>query len=75
MWCINHYFCLSANSYMDNTSTTLLRIILTGATGMVGEGVLHECLNAPQVQQILLLSPVAAPGATVEAIILPAGLA
>jgi len=41
---------------MDNTSTPLLRVILTGATGMVGEGVLHECLNAPEVQQVLLLN-------------------
>jgi hypothetical protein len=41
---------------MDTTSTPVLRIIITGATGMVGEGVLHECLNAPEVQQIVLLN-------------------
>src|ERR1700754_3412096 len=27
------------------------KIILTGATGMVGEGVLHECLNHTEVEQ------------------------
>jgi len=32
-----------------------LNIILTGATGMVGEGVLLECLRAPDVAAILLL--------------------
>jgi len=41
---------------MDTTSVPALRIILTGATGMVGEGVLHECLNAPEVQQVLLVN-------------------
>lgn len=33
-----------------------LRVILTGATGMVGEGVLLECLNSPEVEQVLSLS-------------------
>jgi hypothetical protein len=32
-----------------------LKIILTGATGMVGEGVLHECLLNPEVEEILVL--------------------
>jgi uncharacterized protein YbjT (DUF2867 family) len=32
-----------------------LRVILTGATGMVGEGVLHECLNHHEVEQVLVL--------------------
>jgi hypothetical protein len=41
---------------MNNTSTPLLRVILTGATGMVGEGVLHECLQAPEVEKVLLLN-------------------
>lgn len=30
-----------------------IKIILTGATGMVGEGVLMECLENPQVSEIL----------------------
>ncbi|GAB3294235.1 Rossmann-fold NAD(P)-binding domain-containing protein [Hymenobacter tenuis] len=33
-----------------------LRAIVTGATGMVGEGVLHECLNHPEVEQVLSVS-------------------
>ncbi|MDK9699638.1 MAG: epimerase [bacterium] len=33
-----------------------MKIILYGATGMVGQGVLRECLQDPEVEQILLLS-------------------
>lgn len=33
-----------------------LRVILTGATGMVGEGVLLECLSSPEVEQVLSIS-------------------
>jgi hypothetical protein len=33
-----------------------LRVILTGTTGMVGEGVLLECLNDPEVEQVLSVS-------------------
>jgi uncharacterized protein YbjT (DUF2867 family) len=33
-----------------------LKIILTGATGMVGEGVLLECLGHPQVSEVLSIS-------------------
>jgi uncharacterized protein YbjT (DUF2867 family) len=33
-----------------------IRVIITGATGMVGEGVLHECLNHPLVEQVLVVS-------------------
>lgn len=33
-----------------------LKVILTGATGMVGEGVLLECLYNEQVAEVLLLS-------------------
>jgi dTDP-4-dehydrorhamnose reductase len=33
-----------------------LKIILTGATGMVGEGVLLECLNHPEVEQVLIVN-------------------
>lgn len=32
-----------------------IRAILTGATGMVGEGVLHECLQHPQVEEVLVI--------------------
>jgi hypothetical protein len=33
-----------------------VRVIVTGATGMVGEGVLHECLLHPDVEQVLVIS-------------------
>jgi hypothetical protein len=33
-----------------------IRAIITGVTGMVGEGVLHECLNHPQVEAVLVVS-------------------
>ncbi len=32
-----------------------LRAVVTGATGMVGEGVLHECLNDPDVERVLVV--------------------
>ncbi|RZM07521.1 MAG: epimerase, partial [Pedobacter sp.] len=33
-----------------------LKIIITGATGMVGEGVLYECLNHPAVSAVLVIN-------------------
>ncbi|MEI7526879.1 MAG: NAD-dependent epimerase/dehydratase family protein [Mariniphaga sp.] len=33
-----------------------LNVIITGATGMVGEGVLYECLNHPEVEKILVIN-------------------
>jgi uncharacterized protein YbjT (DUF2867 family) len=33
-----------------------LKVILTGATGMVGEGVLHECLQHPDVAEVLIIN-------------------
>ncbi|MGN6638785.1 MAG: NAD-dependent epimerase/dehydratase family protein, partial [Mucilaginibacter sp.] len=33
-----------------------IRAIVTGATGMVGEGVLHECLQHPQVDSVLIIN-------------------
>lgn len=32
-----------------------IRVIITGATGMVGEGVLHECLLSPDVEKVLVV--------------------
>src|SRR5258706_3535446 len=32
-----------------------IKLILTGATGMVGEGVLHECLQHEDVEEILVV--------------------
>jgi uncharacterized protein YbjT (DUF2867 family) len=31
-------------------------VIITGVTGMVGEGVLHECLLSPDVEKVLVVS-------------------
>lgn len=33
-----------------------LKVILTGATGMVGEGVLHECLLRDDVEHVLIVN-------------------
>lgn len=33
-----------------------IRVIITGATGMVGEGVLYECLQNPEVSEVLVLT-------------------
>ena len=35
---------------------TKIKAIITGATGMVGEGVLHECLQHPQVEEVLIIN-------------------
>ena len=36
--------------------TEPIKVIITGATGMVGEGVLHECLHHPAVSSILIIN-------------------
>ena len=33
-----------------------IKAIITGATGMVGEGVLYECLNHPDVESVLVIN-------------------
>jgi uncharacterized protein YbjT (DUF2867 family) len=33
-----------------------IRVVITGATGMVGEGVLHECLRHPSVEEVLVVN-------------------
>jgi uncharacterized protein YbjT (DUF2867 family) len=33
-----------------------IRVIITGVTGMVGEGVLHECLLSSDVEKVLVVS-------------------
>jgi len=33
-----------------------IKAIITGSTGMVGEGVMHECLNHPEVESILVIN-------------------
>jgi uncharacterized protein YbjT (DUF2867 family) len=36
--------------------STKVNAIITGATGMVGEGVLHECLLHPEVESVLVIN-------------------
>ena len=38
------------------TEMEKLKIIITGSTGMVGEGVLHECLHHPDVESVLVVN-------------------
>jgi uncharacterized protein YbjT (DUF2867 family) len=33
-----------------------LKVIITGATGMVGEGVLYQCLQHPDVEKVLVIT-------------------
>ena len=33
-----------------------IKAIITGSTGMVGEGVLHECLNHSEVESVLVIN-------------------
>jgi uncharacterized protein YbjT (DUF2867 family) len=33
-----------------------MKVIVTGATGMVGEGVLHMCLRDPGIEQVLIVN-------------------
>ena len=40
---------------MEEKSVKYLRVIITGATGMVGEGVLHECIQNPHIDEILVV--------------------
>jgi hypothetical protein len=41
---------------MANYTQTKIRAIITGSTGMVGEGVLHECLLSPDVEAVLVIN-------------------
>jgi len=41
---------------MQQNSSHPIRVIITGATGMVGEGVLHECLQSEQVASVLVIN-------------------
>ena len=40
----------------NKMETKSINVIITGATGMVGEGVLHECLSDPRISTITLLN-------------------
>jgi uncharacterized protein YbjT (DUF2867 family) len=41
---------------MEANPNKKISVIITGATGMVGEGVMHECLKNPQVGSVLLIN-------------------
>ena len=41
---------------MSTQTPAKIRAIITGATGMVGEGVLLECLDNPQVESVLIIN-------------------
>lgn len=41
---------------MKHEKSAPLKVILTGATGMVGEGVLNECLEHPDVEKVLIVN-------------------
>jgi len=44
---------MSAESFANSEK---IKAIITGATGMVGEGVLHECLQHPLVESVLAVN-------------------
>src|SRR5260370_42704682 len=46
-----YLICLSVNIQFMK-----IKAIINGATGMVGEGVLLECLNHPDVEQVLVIN-------------------
>lgn len=41
---------------MERSGNKKINAIITGATGMVGEGVLHECLQDPLVDTVLVIN-------------------
>jgi hypothetical protein len=41
---------------MGTTFDSKVRAIITGSTGMVGEGVLHECLLSEEVEAVLVIN-------------------
>lgn len=40
----------------NHDSVIKINVIITGATGMVGEGVLYECLQHPDVERVLVIN-------------------
>jgi len=34
----------------------MYKVIITGSTGMVGEGVVHECLKSPLISEVLIIN-------------------
>ena len=33
-----------------------MKVIITGSTGMVGQGVLIECLESPSIEEVLVIN-------------------
>jgi uncharacterized protein YbjT (DUF2867 family) len=53
----NRYPFFSSDLYMKITKLMSgIKVIITGATGMVGEGVLFECLQNAKVSEVLIVS-------------------
>ena len=42
--------------YRKQESMNKIKVIITGATGMIGEGVLHECLNHQNIEEVLVVT-------------------
>ena len=42
--------------FINTIIMTGIKVIITGATGMVGEGVLFECLQNPKVSEVLIVN-------------------
>ncbi|SKB83712.1 NAD-dependent epimerase/dehydratase family protein [Dyadobacter psychrophilus] len=40
----------------ENLKSNKIKAIITGVTGMVGEGVLHECLQSDDVEAVLIIN-------------------
>ena len=40
---------------MNENNITKLKVIVTGATGMVGEGVLIECLQNDLIEEVMVV--------------------
>jgi hypothetical protein len=56
-FCINFIDITAAETLnLMSKSMGKIRAIITGATGMVGEGVLHECLQHPDVEDVLIIN-------------------
>lgn len=50
------YYLTGKKHTMNTVFDKKIRAVITGTTGMVGEGVLHECLQHPQVEAVLVIN-------------------
>jgi hypothetical protein len=44
------------NNTAINQMNTPIKAIITGTTGMVGEGIMHQCLENPDVSEVLIIN-------------------